>query len=74
MSVSRSFRSPFPIPFEVEDAIVPPVLEFVQQNLQHPTEWRMREAAIMAFGQVRCFELMAQAVAPMRETRSQTGD
>jgi len=36
----------------VEDAIVPPVLEFVQQNLQHPTEWRMREAAIMAFGQI----------------------
>lgn len=53
---------------------MPPVLEFVQQNLQHPTEWRNREAAIMAFGQVRCFELMAQALAPMRETRSQTGD
>lgn len=33
-----------------EDSIVPHVLPFVQRNIKH-TDWRYRDAALMAFGQ-----------------------
>ena len=35
-----------------EDAIVPFVLPFVQENISGNTEWRLRDAAVMAFGSI----------------------
>ena len=33
----------------VGDEIVPPVVPFVEQNIRN-TDWRFREASVMAFG------------------------
>lgn len=35
----------------ITDHIVPPVIPFVESNIQS-TEWRYREAAVMAFGSI----------------------
>lgn len=35
----------------VQDAIVPPVVQFVEGNIQS-ADWHQREAAVMAFGSI----------------------
>ncbi len=35
----------------IEDAIVQPVIQFVEQNIRSQ-DWRFREAAVMAFGSI----------------------